>query len=103
MGSQAWAEPPGGFGDRIDVTDGTGQRLGWVDPHSGARQLLVPDCRDVFDDVVDFWLTAAGLAPDAGEDASPTPAPPEQMRVTETRFGDSQTVRTLVIPLVPRT
>lgn len=105
MGSQAWAEPPTGVGDRIDVTDDDGRRLGWVDPGSGARTLLVPDRRDVFDDVVDFWLTAAGLtSPDestAGEQA--VPAPPPRMHVTETRFPDANLVRTLMVPLVPGT
>lgn len=102
MGSQAWAEPSTGLGDRIDVTDDEGRRLGWVDPGSGTRTLLVPDLRDVFDDVVDFWLTAAGLSSPAeataGEPA--VPAPPPRMHVTETRFPDAHVVRTLMMPLV---
>ena len=105
MGSQEWAEPSTGFGDRIDVTDDDGRRLGWVDPGSGARTVLVPDRRDVFDDVVDFWLTAAGLSPqdDGAPEAPALPAPPTRVHVTETRFPDAHLVRTLMIPLTAGT
>ena len=86
--------------NRIDVTDSCGERLGWVDPETGSRTLVQHDRADVFDEVVDFWLTAAGLAP-------PTTADPAEWgpgalgaTVTEVRYPDPVTTRTLVIPLL---
>lgn len=95
----AWACEPWGAGDRIDVTDDEGRVLGYLDPATGVRTLIAPGCRDVFDDVVDFWLTAAGLAADGAAGPEPV-AQPSRTRVTETRFPDSRVVRTLVIPLL---
>lgn len=102
MSAPARADQPSDIGDRIDVTDDRGQRLGWVDPLSGERTLLVAECRDVFDEVVDFWLTAAGLDPGHSPkcDEPPDLPVPQSMHVTEVRFPDPPTVRTLVVPLV---
>lgn len=90
---EAWAAPDDTSGGRIDVTDDEGRRLGWLDAVSGARTLLVPESRDVFDEVVDFWLSAAGLAPTDAPAAPPTGS-------RGRRRMDAPTVRTLVIPLL---
>ncbi|MDH4159425.1 MAG: hypothetical protein OEV62_04150, partial [Actinomycetota bacterium] len=68
MTAEAWLEDVGRE-DRIDVTDDAGRRLGWVDPITGSRTLVQAGRGDVFDEVVDFWLTAAGLAPSPEETA----------------------------------
>jgi hypothetical protein len=104
MTAQAWAEDVGRE-DRIDVTDDAGQQLGWVDPITGSRTLVQPDRGDVFDEVVDFWLVAAGLAPET-EPRRTTEPEAEPLawtvpgRVTEVRYPDPETIRTLVIPLI---
>lgn len=100
MTAEAWAVDVGRE-DRIDVTDNCGERLGWVDPATGSRTLVQQDRADVFDEVVDFWLTAAGLAPPrAASDESAWESGPLGATVTEIRYPDPVTTRTLVIPLV---
>jgi len=88
--------------DRIDVMDEHGVRIGWVDPRTGVRNLLAPDRAADFDEMIDFWLAAAGLSDLAG--LSPTAVAPEgplNMQVTEVRFPDPEVIRSLVIPLLP--
>jgi len=89
----AWNAPDDRADARIDVTDDEGNRLGYLDAATGARTLLAPESRDVFDEVVDFWLTAAGLAP-----AEPVAEPPAHRGSSKRR--DAPTRRTLVIPLL---
>jgi hypothetical protein len=101
MTAEAWAADVERC-DRIDVTDNEGARLGWVDPVTGSRTLMRADRADVFDEVVDFWLTAAGLAPPAPARDEPNPEPVRLgATVTEVRYPDPVTTRTLVIPLLP--
>ncbi len=47
--------------DRIDVLDEAGRSIGWVDPRSGARNLLDPAQAKEFGEMVDFWMTTAGV------------------------------------------
>jgi hypothetical protein len=92
--------PPGP--DRIDVTDEQGRRIGWVDPRTGVRNLLVPDRAADFDEMVDFWLVAAGLS-EGTEDGATEPGTSlgiHRMHVTEVRYPDPEVVRSLLIPLV---
>ena len=91
--------PPGP--DRIDVTDEQGRRIGWVDPRTGVRNLLVPGRAADFDEMVDFWLVAAGLSEAADEAATElgTSMESHQMHVTEVRYPDPEVVRSLLIPL----
>jgi hypothetical protein len=101
--------PPGP--DRIDVTDEQGRRIGWVDPRTGVRNLLVPDRAAEFDEMVDFWLVAAGLSEAADEAATElgtselgtselgTSMGSHRMQVTEVRYPDPEVVRSLLIPL----
>ena len=97
--------PPGP--DRIDVTDELGRRIGWVDPRTGVRNLLVPDRAAEFDEMVDFWLVAAGLSESADEAATElrrselgTAMGSHRMHVTEVRYPDPEIVRSLLIPLL---
>ena len=90
--------------DRIDVTDEHGVRIGWVDPRTGARNLLAPERAADFEDMVDFWLAAAGLSDDTVTSAPTAAALPDgtnSMRVREVRYPDPEVVRSLVIPLLP--
>ncbi len=65
--------------DRIDVLDEAGRSIGWVDPRSGARNPLDPAQAKEFGEMVDFWMTTAGVdGPD--EDGS---APTDLMSVSE--------------------
>jgi hypothetical protein len=82
--------------DRIDILDESGQSIGWVDPRSGARNLTDPLHAREFEEMVDFWLSAAGV-----EDVGTFEAPTSKMRVNEVRFPDPPVVRSLVIPLRP--
>lgn len=90
---------PGPFGtDRIDVMDESGVRIGSIDPRTGARNLLLPDRADEFEEMVGYWLRAAGLS-------NPTPdeVPAEtdsRLKVNEVRYPDADVFRSLVIPLV---
>ena len=83
--------------DRIDILDESGRSIGWVDPLTGIRNLLDPRQRREFNEMVDFWMTTAGV----DEPDSPPDAPTERMSVTEIRFPDPPVVRSLVIPLRP--
>ena len=87
--------------DRIDVMDEHGARIGWVDPRTGVRNLLAPDRGAEFDEMIDFWLAAAGLSDRAhqGTDME-SPAAPISMHITEVRYPDPEVVRSLVIPLL---
>lgn len=84
--------------DRIDVIDKDGVRIGWVDPLTGTRTLLSPDRAGDFDEMVDFWLSAAGLHDDA-EGSAPSECSP-LMKVTEIRYPDAHIVRSLIIPML---
>jgi len=119
MGSSALAGRTGvdfARGDRIDVTDSAGVRIGWVDPRTGVRNLLAPGRRAEFDQMIDYWLSAAGLdAPESlnaiGADPKtadsaaeqPMPAnsiePDQAMHIREVRYPDAEVVRSLLIPL----
>jgi hypothetical protein len=96
--------PPGP--DRIDVTDEQGRRIGWVDPRTGVRNLLVSDRAAEFEEMVDFWLVAAGLSEAADEAATElgtskpgTSMGSHRMHVSEVRYPDPEVVRSLLIPL----
>lgn len=83
--------------DRIDILDEAGRSIGWVDPRSGARNLSDPDHAKEFAEMVDFWLTTAGVdGPDDG-----TGAPTDRWSVAEVRFPDPPVTRSLLIPLRP--
>ncbi len=83
--------------DRIDILNEDGRSIGWVDPRSGARNLIDPDHAKEFDEMVDFWMTAAGVdGPDEAADA-----PTHRMSVAEIRFPDPPVIRSLLIPLRP--
>lgn len=118
MGASALAGRTGvdfASGDRIDVTDSEGVRIGWVDPRTGVRNLLAPGRRAEFDQMIDYWLSAAGLsAPDsldeseadaaAGGTARERPATNvsdsnQAMHIREVRYPDAEVVRSLLIPL----
>jgi len=87
--------------DRINVLDEAGSTIGWVDPHSGARTLLVPGRGDDFDETVDSWLRAAGLTWDVNEGASAGGTSSRHgMSVVEVRYPDPEVVRSLLIPMV---
>ena len=91
--------PPGP--DRIDVTDEQGRRIGWVDPRTGVRNLLVSDRAAEFEEMVDFWLVAAGLS-EGTDDGTTEPGASlgiHRMHVTEVRYPDPEVVRSLLIPL----
>lgn len=83
--------------DRIDILDDAGRSIGWVDPRSGARNLLDPTHAREFDEMVDFWMSTAGV--DGPDDGSR--APTDRMSVTEIRFPDPPVIRSLLIPLRP--
>jgi hypothetical protein len=102
-------------GDRIDVTDAAGVRIGWVDPRTGVRNLLAPGRREEFDQMIDYWLTAAGLnaphtpdeiqadtaidgAPIGNAPNVPTKSDPA-MHIREVRYPDAEVIRSLLIPL----
>lgn len=83
--------------DRIDILDEAGRSIGWVDPRSGARNLIDPNQAREFDEMVDFWMSTAGVdGPDDGSSA-----PTDRMSVTEIRFPDPPVIRSLLIPLRP--
>lgn len=83
--------------DRIDILDEAGRSIGWVDPRSGARNLIDPTHAKEFDEMVDFWMSTAGVdGPDDGNQA-----PTDRMSVTEIRFPDPPVIRSLLIPLRP--
>jgi hypothetical protein len=81
--------------DRIDILDEAGRSIGWVDPRSGARNLIDPNQAREFDEMVDFWMSTAGV--DGPDDESS--APTDRMSVTEIRFPDPPVIRSLLIPL----
>ncbi|HVQ89286.1 MAG TPA: hypothetical protein VMT88_14005 [Actinomycetes bacterium] len=90
--------------DRIDVTDDQGRRIGWVDPRTGARTLLEADRAAEFDEMVDFWLFAAGLSDTPGVESDglrkeSEAGAPLRMHITEVRYPDPEVVRSLMIPL----
>jgi hypothetical protein len=88
-----------GSADRIDVLDQQGTRIGWMDPTTGERSLVDPSRGAEFNDTVDFWLAAAGLAAETG--ATPDSlVNPHQMHVREVRYPDPEVTRSLVIPLL---
>ena len=80
--------------DRIDILDESGRSIGWVDPRSGARNLTDPIHAREFDEMVDFWLSAAGV-----ENIGTVDPPNSNMQVSEVRFPDPPVIRSLVIPL----
>jgi hypothetical protein len=83
--------------DRIDILDEAGRSIGWVDPRSGARNLIDPGHAKEFAEMVDFWMTTAGVdGPDEKGDA-----PTDRMSVSEVRFPDPPVIRSLLIPLRP--
>jgi hypothetical protein len=84
--------------DRIDILDEAGRSIGWVDPRSGARNLIDPSHAREFDEMVDFWMSTAGV--DGPHDGNG--APTDRMSITEIRFPDPPVVRSLLIPLRPR-
>ena len=61
--------------DRIDILDEAGRSIGWVDPRSGARNLSDPGHAKEFDEMVDFWMTTAGV--DGPDEASTRPHRPD--------------------------
>ena len=81
--------------DRIDILDESGRSIGWVDPRTGVRNLIDPVHARDFDQMVDFWMTTAGVD---DPDSDPT-APTERMTVSEVRYPDPPVIRSLVIPL----
>jgi len=90
---------PGPFGtDRIDVMDETGVRIGSIDPRTGARNLLLPERADEFEEMVGYWLRAAGLSsPSINEAPAETKS---LLKVNEVRYPDADVIRSLLIPLV---
>lgn len=86
-----------GAADRIDVLDHHGRAIGWVDPRSGARNLIDEDHAAEFDEMVDFWLATTGIrSPQRG-----SAVPAGHMTVHEVRFPDRPVLRSLLIPLRP--
>jgi hypothetical protein len=83
--------------DRIDILDEGGRSIGWVDPRSGARNLTDPSHAREFDEMVDFWMTTAGVE----EPPESREAPAGRMTVNEVRFPDRPVIRSLLIPLRP--
>ncbi len=83
--------------DRIDILDELGRSIGWVDPLTGIRNLTDPVHAREFDEMVDFWMTTAGVEE---PDSEPTSAA-GHMSVSEVRYPDPPVIRTLVIPLRP--
>jgi hypothetical protein len=83
--------------DRIDILDERGRSIGWVDPRTGVRNLTDPIHAREFDEMVDFWMTTAGVD---DPDLEPTAAT-GHMSVSEVRFPDPPVVRSLLIPLRP--
>ncbi|MEO8328736.1 MAG: hypothetical protein ABI586_01910, partial [Candidatus Nanopelagicales bacterium] len=92
--------------DRIDVTDENGVCIGWVDPRSGARNLVAAERAVEFDEMVDFWLVTAGLTEFADPTAASAvpngwqPSAAHPIQLTEVRFPDPEVVRSLLIPLL---
>ena len=83
--------------DRIDILDEDGRSIGWVDPATGIRNLTDPGHAREFNEMVDFWMSTAGV--DDAEAAPTTTA--ERMTVTEVRYPDPPVIRSLLIPLRP--
>ena len=67
-----------------------------MDPRTGVRNLLAPGRRAEFDQMIDYWLAAAGLS--APDDSDPTPVE-RPMHIREVRYPDAEVVRSLLIPL----
>lgn len=90
---------PGPFGtDRIDVMDEAGIRIGSIDPRTGARNLLLPERAAEFDEMVEYWLSAAGLSsPAEGDKPVETRS---LLKVNEVRYPDADVIRSLLIPLI---
>lgn len=85
--------------DRIDILDEAGRSIGWVDPRSGARNLIDPVHAKEFAEMVDFWMSTAGMDGPDDDGAAPT----DRMSVSEVRFPDPLVIRSLLIPLCPLT
>jgi len=85
--------------DRIDILDESGRSIGWVDPATGIRNLLDPGHKREFDEMVDFWMTTAGVEE---PELAPTTLT-ERMSVNEVRFPDPPVIRSLLVPLRPLT
>lgn len=83
--------------DRIDILDEGGHSIGWVDPRTGVRNLTDPVHAREFDEMVDFWMSTAGVD---GPGSAPTTTT-EHMSVNEVRFPDPPVIRSLLIPLRP--
>lgn len=83
--------------DRIDILDEAGRSIGWVDPRSGARNLIDPGQAKEFAEMVDFWMSTAGVGDPHDDDSAPT----DRMSVNEVRFPDPPVIRSLLIPLRP--
>ena len=81
--------------DRIDILDERGRSIGWVDPSTGMRNLTDPVHAREFEEMVDFWMTTAGVDE---PDSEPTAAA-KRMSVSEVRYPDPPVIRTLLIPL----
>lgn len=90
----------GPFGsDRIDVIDEAGIRIGSIDPRTGARNLLLPERAAEFEEMVRYWLTAAGLTSGADDTVAQVVQP--TLKVNEVRYPDAHIIRSLLIPLIP--
>lgn len=85
--------------DRIDILDESGRSIGWVDPATGIRNLLDPGHKREFNEMVDFWMTTAGVEE---PESAPTTLT-ERMSVSEVRFPDPPVIRSLLVPLRPLT
>lgn len=83
--------------DRIDILDDRGRSIGWVDPRTGIRNLTDPDHAREFDEMVDFWMTTAGVEEPESEPSAVT----ERMSVSEVRYPDPPVIRSLLIPVHP--
>ena len=83
--------------DRIDILDEGGRSIGWVDPRTGVRNLTDPEHAREFDEMVDFWMSTAGV-----DEPNPQPTrATEHMSVNEIRFPDPPVIRSLLVPLRP--
>lgn len=95
--SAAWQDNAAHI-DRIDVIGEDGVRIGWLDPHTGVRTLLFPGRSADFDEMVEFWLNAAGLHDQDQQGGVPGQHPP--LGVNEIRYPDADVVRSLLIPVL---
>jgi hypothetical protein len=99
----ALAFEPSRYGDRLDVADGRGRPIGWVDLGTGHRVVLEAAQGAAFDAAVDLWFDAVGdnaTAQGRGSTPAGRPGSNSALQVTETRFVDPEVVRTLVMPLI---